>query len=182
VVGPTPDLILGYFWFSDAGERRVKLSVPILRLACHAGSPKRGCHADHASCPYRLRRREGDSHRAHPSCPRTFRSGPFRAGTATGVSLVTSVAWVGVWAAAIVLIAVIAFILQNPRSVFILQNPRSVFILQNPRSVQVSFLGMHGALPLAVGLLIAMVAGVVVTLVLGTARITQVRRLARRRR
>lgn len=76
----------------------------------------------------------------------------------------TSVAWVRVWAAAIALIAVI------------------VFILQNPRSVQVSFLGMHGALPLAVGLLIAMVGGIVVTLVLGTARITQVRRLARRRR
>lgn len=76
----------------------------------------------------------------------------------------TSVAWVGVWVSAIVLIAFI------------------VFILQNTRSVQVSFLGMHGALPLAVGLLIAMVAGVVVTLVVGTARITQVRRLARRRR
>jgi uncharacterized integral membrane protein len=76
----------------------------------------------------------------------------------------TSVAWAGVWAAAIVLIAFI------------------VFILQNTRSVRVSFLGMHGALPLAVGLLIAMVAGVVVTLVVGTARITQVRRLARRRR
>src|SRR5947209_2919448 len=61
----------------------------------------------------------------------------------------TSVAWAGVWVSAIVLIAVI------------------VFILQNTRSVQVSFFGMHGALPLAVGLLIAMVAGVVVTLVLG---------------
>ena len=76
----------------------------------------------------------------------------------------TSVVWAGVWAVAIILIAVI------------------VFILQNTRSVQVSFLGMHGGLPLAVGLLIAMVAGVVVTLVLGTARITQLRRLARRRR
>jgi uncharacterized integral membrane protein len=76
----------------------------------------------------------------------------------------TSVAWMGVWVSAIVLIAFI------------------VFILQNTRSVQVSFLGMHGALPLAVGLLIAMVAGIVVTLVVGTARITQVRRLARRHR
>jgi uncharacterized integral membrane protein len=76
----------------------------------------------------------------------------------------TSVAWVGVWVAAIVLIAVI------------------VFILQNTRSVQVSFLGMNGALPLAVGLLIAMVAGILITLVVGTARITQIRRLARRRR
>jgi uncharacterized integral membrane protein len=71
---------------------------------------------------------------------------------------------VGVWVSAIVLIAFI------------------VFILQNTRSVQVSFLGMHGALPLAIGLLIAMVAGIVVTLVVGTARITQVRRLARRHR
>ena len=76
----------------------------------------------------------------------------------------TSVAWVGVWVSAIVLIAFI------------------VFILQNTRSVQVSFLGMHGALPLAIGLLIAMVAGIVITLVVGTARITQVRRLARRHR
>ena len=76
----------------------------------------------------------------------------------------TSVAWAGVWVSTIVLIAFI------------------VFILQNTGSVRVSFLGMHGALPLAVGLLIAMVAGVVVTLVLGTARITQVRRLARRSR
>jgi uncharacterized integral membrane protein len=48
-----------------------------------------------------------------------------------------------------------------------------VFMLHNTRSVQVS---MHGPL------LIAMVVGIVVTLVGGTVRITQVRRLARRRR
>jgi uncharacterized integral membrane protein len=76
----------------------------------------------------------------------------------------TSMAWAGMWTAAIVLIAFI------------------VFILQNTGSVQVSFLGMHGTLPLAVGLLIAMVAGIMITLVFGTARLTQVRRLARRRR
>lgn len=75
----------------------------------------------------------------------------------------TSVAWAGVWTAAVVLIAFI------------------VFILQNTRGVQVSFLWLHGTLPLAVGLLIAMVTGIVVTLVLGTARITQLHRLARRR-
>lgn len=75
----------------------------------------------------------------------------------------TSVAWAGVWAAAVVLVAFIAFILQNTRG------------------VQVSFLWLHGTLPLAVGLLIAMVTGIVVTLVLGTARITQLHRLARRR-
>ena len=75
----------------------------------------------------------------------------------------TSVAWAGVWTAAIVAIAFI------------------VFMLQNTTGVRVSFLGMNGELPLAVALLIAMVAGVVLTLILGTARITQLRRLARRR-
>jgi len=76
----------------------------------------------------------------------------------------TSLAWLGVWTVTVLLVAFI------------------VFILQNTRGVQVSFLWLHGTLPLAVGLLIAMVAGIVVTLVLGTARITQLRRLARRRR
>ncbi|MBX6768961.1 MAG: DUF1049 domain-containing protein [Actinomadura rubrobrunea] len=57
-----------------------------------------------------------------------------------------------------------------------------VFILQNTAEVEISFFGLHGELPLAVALLIAMVAGILFTLVLGTARITQVRRLTRRRR
>ncbi|GAA4620215.1 hypothetical protein GCM10023196_003310 [Actinoallomurus vinaceus] len=57
-----------------------------------------------------------------------------------------------------------------------------VFILQNTRDAQVSFLWLHGTLPLAVGLLIAMVAGMAVTLMIGTARISQLHRLARRRR
>jgi uncharacterized integral membrane protein len=91
-------------------------------------------------------------------------AGPARPAPRAVPATRTSVAWVGVWVSAIVLIAFI------------------VFILQNTRSVQVSFLGMHGALPLAIGLLIAMVAGIVITLVVGTARITQVRRLARRHR
>jgi uncharacterized integral membrane protein len=74
------------------------------------------------------------------------------------------VAWTGVWTAAVVLVAFI------------------VFILQNTRGVQVSFLWMHGTLPLAVALLIAIAAGIAVTLALGTARITQLRRLTHRRR
>jgi uncharacterized integral membrane protein len=41
---------------------------------------------------------------------------------------------------------------------------------------------LHGTLPLAVGLLIAMAAGMAVTLMIGTARISQLHRLARRRR
>ncbi|MFC6085830.1 lipopolysaccharide assembly protein LapA domain-containing protein [Sphaerisporangium aureirubrum] len=76
----------------------------------------------------------------------------------------TSVAWAGVWTAAAVAIAFI------------------VFMLQNTASAQVSFLGLHGTLPLAIALLIALVTGILLTLVLGTARITQLRRLARANR
>lgn len=76
----------------------------------------------------------------------------------------TSVVWAGVWAAAVGLVAFI------------------VFMLQNTGSVHVNFVGMDGSLSLAVALLIALAAGVVLTLALGTARIGQVRRLARRHR
>lgn len=75
----------------------------------------------------------------------------------------TSVAWAGVWAAALVSVAFI------------------VFMLQNTTATQVSFLGLHGTLPLAVAMLIAMISGILLTLVLGTARMTQLRRLASRR-
>jgi uncharacterized integral membrane protein len=57
-----------------------------------------------------------------------------------------------------------------------------VFMLQNTRSVEVSFLWMHGNLPLALALLVAAVGAAVVTMVVGAARITQLRRLSRRRR
>ncbi|MEU7746777.1 lipopolysaccharide assembly protein LapA domain-containing protein [Nonomuraea sp. NPDC049158] len=76
----------------------------------------------------------------------------------------TSVAWAGVWVATLVSVAFI------------------VFMLQNTTATQVSFLGLHGTLPLAVAMLIAMLSGILLTLVLGTARITQLRRLASRRR
>jgi len=76
-----------------------------------------------------------------------------------------STAWVSIWAATVVFIALI------------------VFMLQNTRSVEVSFLGLHGTLPLALALLIAVIGAVLLTLVVGTARITQLRRrLSRGRR
>jgi uncharacterized integral membrane protein len=75
------------------------------------------------------------------------------------------VAWAGIWTGTVVFIALI------------------VFMLQNTRSVEIFFLGMHGTLPLAMALLIATVGGILLTLVVGTARITQLRhRLARGRR
>jgi len=74
-------------------------------------------------------------------------------------------AWANIWTATVVSIALI------------------VFLLQNTRSVEVSFVGMHGTLPLAIALVIATVGGILLTLVVGTGRIAQVRHgLARGRR
>ncbi len=56
-----------------------------------------------------------------------------------------------------------------------------VFLLQNTGRTQVSFLWMQGSAPLAVMLLIAAVAAALATALLGTARITQLRRLSRHR-
>ncbi len=76
----------------------------------------------------------------------------------------TGTAWVGICVAALLSIVLI------------------VFMLQNTRSVQVNFLGMDGSLPLALALLIAAVGAAILTMVVGAARITQLRLLARRRR
>jgi uncharacterized integral membrane protein len=74
-----------------------------------------------------------------------------------------SAAWVGICAAAVALVALI------------------VFMLQNTSPVEVSFLWLHGTLPLALALLIAGVGSVIVAMVFGVARMTQLRKLARRR-
>jgi lipopolysaccharide assembly protein A len=57
-----------------------------------------------------------------------------------------------------------------------------VFMLQNTRSVEVTFLWMQGSLPLALALLIAGVGVAIVAMVIGAARMTQLRRLFRQRR
>jgi uncharacterized integral membrane protein len=54
-----------------------------------------------------------------------------------------------------------------------------VFVSQNSAPVKVSFLGLHGRFSLAVALLAAMAAGSLLTLVLGTTRILQLRRIVR---
>ena len=53
-----------------------------------------------------------------------------------------------------------------------------VFILQNLQSVEVSFLPLHGRLPLAVALLFAMILGAVIVVAFGAARILQLRMVA----
>jgi lipopolysaccharide assembly protein A len=55
-----------------------------------------------------------------------------------------------------------------------------IFILQNSQRADVSFLGMHGHLPVGVALLLAAVFGVLLVALPGTVRIIQLRRLGRR--
>jgi len=67
-------------------------------------------------------------------------------------------AWVGICIAAVVVIALI------------------IFILQNRQPVLVTFLSLQGTVPLAIALLIAGVGVGFVALVIGTIRISQLRR------
>ena len=57
-----------------------------------------------------------------------------------------------------------------------------IFILQNGSKVDISYMGMHGHLPLGVALLLAAVSGVLLTILAGAARISQLRTVARRHR
>jgi uncharacterized integral membrane protein len=72
--------------------------------------------------------------------------------------------WVGLGVAAIVLLLLL------------------IFILENGRSVDIGYFGAHGHLPLGVALLLAAVAGALLVLIPGTGRIIQLRRTARRHR
>jgi len=67
-------------------------------------------------------------------------------------------AWVGICVAALVLIALI------------------IFMMQNRQPVLVTFLWMQGTVPLAIALLIAGIGVGIVALVIGTIRISQLRR------
>jgi putative membrane protein len=57
-----------------------------------------------------------------------------------------------------------------------------IFIIQNAHAVNISFLGAHLRLSLAVALFLAAIAGALIMAAAGTARITQLRRLMRRDR
>lgn len=76
----------------------------------------------------------------------------------------TASAWVGICATALGFVVLV------------------VFMLQNTSNTEVTFLWMHGSLPLAVALLIAAVGAALVATTIGAARIAQLRRLIRRRR
>jgi lipopolysaccharide assembly protein A len=57
-----------------------------------------------------------------------------------------------------------------------------IFIIQNAHTVNISFLGAHLRLSLAVALLLAAIAGALIMAAAGTARITELRRIMRRDR
>ena len=76
----------------------------------------------------------------------------------------TGAAWVGITATIILLLLLV------------------IFIAQNGQKVEVHFLGFSGTMSLAVALLAATVAGGLLTVMVGTARIVQLRLLARRNR
>ena len=57
-----------------------------------------------------------------------------------------------------------------------------IFIIQNAHAVNISFLGAHLRLSLAVALIFAAIAGALLMAAAGTARITQLRRIMRRDR
>jgi len=71
-------------------------------------------------------------------------------------------AWFGLIAAAIVLAALL------------------VFVLQNLRSVTVHYLGFKGEVPLGVALLLAAIAGLLLVSIPGSVRILQLRRAVRK--
>ena len=57
-----------------------------------------------------------------------------------------------------------------------------IFILQNGAEVDISYMGAHGHLPLGVALLLSAVCGVLLVVLAGAARISQLRTVARRHR
>jgi uncharacterized integral membrane protein len=111
-------------------------------------------------------------HRAHrpPAAVDGQPNVPTRTGVADSTSRSPSLprtragtAWVGACVAAVTGLALI------------------IFITQNVHAVDVSFLVWRGQFPLAVAMLAAALLGAVLTLVLGSTRILQLRRTARRR-
>jgi uncharacterized integral membrane protein len=57
-----------------------------------------------------------------------------------------------------------------------------IFILENGKTVDIAYFGAHGHLPLGVALLLAAVCGILLVVLAGAARISQLRATARRHR
>jgi lipopolysaccharide assembly protein A len=98
-----------------------------------------------------------------PATPATRPATPADQRSTSGTSRIprtrTGATWIGLCAAVLAVVALI------------------VFMLQNTSNVEVTFLWMHGTLPLALALLIAAVGATMLAMIVGTARIAQLRRL-----
>ncbi|MDG3010886.1 DUF1049 domain-containing protein [Rhodococcus sp. D2-41] len=57
-----------------------------------------------------------------------------------------------------------------------------IFVVQNSTSVHFSYLGAHFSLPAGVAMLLAVIVGVILMAIVGTARIHQLRRALKHRR
>lgn len=99
------------------------------------------------------------SEAAGPETPTDVRPGrdPLRGSRTSG-------AWLGVVAAAVLLVLLV------------------VFIVQNTQSVRVSYFGWDGTAPLAAALLIATAAGMAIAILAASLRLLQVRRRVKRDR
>lgn len=86
--------------------------------------------------------------------------------TVTSAGIVRRTRISGTWVAVVVAAVVLVFLL--------------VFILQNQAGVTVRFLGAEGTMPLGVAMLFAAIAGALLVALIGTARILQLRRRVRR--
>jgi uncharacterized integral membrane protein len=107
--------------------------------------------------------RTGPASRPTPSGPRFLERREPRLAPRAVTATRTGVVWGGLWTVAVI---VAAFM---------------VLVVSNTGDVRLSFAGMSGVLPLAVVLMVAMAAGIAVALIMGTARLTQLRPLTRKR-
>jgi uncharacterized integral membrane protein len=99
--------------------------------------------------------------------PGAIDSAPPAAGPAPGRAKLARTRIGGIWVAVVIAALVLVFLL--------------IFILQNPTRVSVFFLGAAGTLPLGVAMLFAAIAGALLVALIGSARILQLRHTARRR-
>lgn len=84
----------------------------------------------------------------------------------TGQPVVTRSRFGGLWVGLIVAAVILVLLL--------------VFVLQNAQMVQVDYFGLSGQLPLAVAILLGVAAGALLVALPGTVRILQLRKAARR--
>lgn len=122
-------------------------------------------HADPATDPG-MRPVEGDA----PTSPVPAAPGPGADPVTVPTrrpSTVTRTRTGGLWTGLILSALVLVFLL--------------IFILQNNDPIRINFLGLSGALPTGVALLLAAVAGLLLVAIPGGLRILQLRRAARRR-